>query len=59
VTVTQLGQVIGAAAFGTLFLNRLTVSDAQGSADALWVCAFAPVSASILGAVAGLVRHRR
>lgn len=59
VTVTQLGQVIGVAAFGTLFLNRETVPGAQGSADALWVCALALAAASILGAVAGLVHKRR
>ncbi|MFI9582131.1 MFS transporter [Streptomyces sp. NPDC052236] len=59
VTVTQLGQVIGVAAFGTLFLNRQTVPGAQGSAEALWACALALATASILGAVAGLVRNRR
>ncbi|MCX4823018.1 MFS transporter [Streptomyces sp. NBC_01142] len=59
VTVTQLGQVIGVAVFGTLFLNRQTVPGAQGSADALWVCALALAAASILGAVAGLVHKRR
>jgi hypothetical protein len=59
VTVTQLGQVIGVAVFGTLFLNRQTVPGAQGSADALWVCALALAAASILGAVAGLVHKGR
>lgn len=58
-TVTQLGQVIGVAAFGTLFLNRQTVPGVQGPADALWVCALALAAASILGAVAGLVHKRR
>jgi hypothetical protein len=59
VTVTQLGQVIGVAAFGTPFLNRRTVPGVPGSAEALWVCALASAAASILGAVAGLVRKRR
>ncbi|AVZ72983.1 hypothetical protein SLUN_13060 [Streptomyces lunaelactis] len=59
VTVTQLGLVIGVAAFGTLFLNRLTAPGSQRSADAQWVSALAPAAASILGAVAGLVRNRR
>ncbi|MGW3628258.1 hypothetical protein [Streptomyces sp. NPDC000880] len=54
-TVSQLGQLIGVAAFGTLFLNRQTVPGALESADALWVCALAPTAASILGAMAGLV----
>lgn len=35
VTVTQLGQLIGVAAFGTLFLNRQTVPGALESAEAL------------------------
>lgn len=59
VTIAQLGQLIGVAAFGTLFLNRQTVPGAQGPADALWVCALALAAASILGSVAGLVRKRR
>ncbi|NUK02078.1 hypothetical protein HRW23_19625 [Streptomyces lunaelactis] len=59
VTVTQLGQVIGVAAFGTLFLNRLTAPGSKGSADALWVSVLALAAASILGSVAGLVRNRR
>ncbi|MER5459613.1 MFS transporter [Streptomyces sp. NPDC002668] len=59
VTVTQLGQVIGVAAFGTLFLNRQTAPGAQGSAHALWVSALALAAASIFGAVAGLVPKRR
>ncbi|MFI1400196.1 MFS transporter [Streptomyces sp. NPDC020681] len=59
VTVAQLGQVLGVAVFGTLFLNRQTVPGAEGSADGLWACALAMAAASILGAVAGLVRKRR
>ncbi|MFF8842899.1 MFS transporter [Streptomyces sp. NPDC015127] len=59
VTVTQLGQIIGVAAFGTLFLGRLTAPGPQGSADALWVTTLALAAACALGAVAGLVRKRR
>ncbi|MEV6400446.1 MFS transporter [Streptomyces sp. NPDC051907] len=58
-TVTQVGQVIGVAAFGALFLNRQTAGGAEGSADALWVCALALAAASILGMVAGLAPKRR
>ncbi|MET7716974.1 MFS transporter [Streptomyces sp. NPDC005407] len=57
VTVTQLGQLIGVAAFGTLFLNRQTVPGVLESADALWVCALALAAASILGAMAGLINE--
>lgn len=46
-TVTRLGRLIGAAAFGTLLLNRLDASGAHGSADALWVCALALLVAAI------------
>ncbi|MFI6283150.1 MFS transporter [Streptomyces sp. NPDC051018] len=58
VTVTQIGQVLGVAVFGTLFLNRGAGPGAEGSADGLWMCATALAGASILGAVAGLVRKR-
>ncbi|WP_406865310.1 MFS transporter [Streptomyces sp. HUAS MG47] len=58
-TVTQLGQLVGVAAFGTLFLNRLEAPGAHASADALWVCALALCLASILGGSAGLVRRAR
>ncbi|MEV3855427.1 MFS transporter [Streptomyces sp. NPDC050095] len=61
-TVTQLGQLIGVAAFGTLFLNRIESSGAPGaytSADALLVCAYALAGVAALGAVSGLVRMRR
>ncbi|MFB7274928.1 MFS transporter [Streptomyces sp. NPDC056244] len=54
-TVTQLGQLIGVATFGTLFLNRLEASPAA-PADALWVCALALAGAAVLGALAGLVK---
>ncbi|MFE0102965.1 MFS transporter [Streptomyces sp. NPDC059009] len=61
-TVTQLGQLIGVAVFGALFLNRLEahgVQGAYGSADALLVCAYALAGAAVLGVVSGLVRLRR
>ncbi|MFD4529292.1 MFS transporter [Streptomyces sp. NPDC058470] len=61
-TVTQLGQLIGVAAFGTLFLNRLESLGASGaytSADALLVCTYALAGTATLGAVSGLVRRRR
>ncbi|ORT61984.1 MFS transporter [Streptomyces sp. CB03238] len=58
-TVTQLGQLIGVATFGTLFLSSLNAPGAYASADALWVCALALAAASIVGATAGLVRRPR
>ncbi|MFC9757582.1 MFS transporter [Streptomyces sp. NPDC056921] len=58
VTVTQLGQLTGVAAFGTLYLNRLDTQGAQGSGHALWVCALALSTAAAAGAVMGLVRRR-
>ncbi|MFJ9961602.1 MFS transporter [Streptomyces avermitilis] len=61
-TVTQLGQLIGVAAFGTLFLNRLESLGAPGaytSADALLVCMYALAATAATGAVSGLVRRRR
>ncbi|MFD7819390.1 MFS transporter [Streptomyces sp. NPDC059785] len=61
-TVTQLGQLIGVAAFGTLFLNRLESLGASGaytSADALLACMYALAVAATLGAVSGLVLRRR
>jgi MFS family permease len=61
-TVTQLGQLIGVAAFGTLFLNRLESLGAPGaytSADALLVCTYALAATATSGAVSGLVRRRR
>ncbi|MEU3185633.1 MFS transporter [Streptomyces sp. NPDC006923] len=53
VTVTQLGQLIGVATFGTLFLNRLEVWGPGRSTDTMWVCALALAGAAVLGAVAG------
>ncbi|MCX5500420.1 MFS transporter [Streptomyces sp. NBC_00053] len=58
VTVTQLGQLTGVAAFGTLYLNRLDAQGVQGSGQALWVCALALSVAAVAGAAAGLVRRR-
>ncbi|MFI6334487.1 MFS transporter [Streptomyces sp. NPDC050535] len=61
-TVTQVGQLMGVAAFGTLFLNRLESHAAPGaytSADALLACMYALAGTATLGAVSGLVRRRR
>lgn len=61
-TVAQLGQLIGVACYGALFLNRLESQGAPGaysSADALLVCTYALAGAAALGAVSGLVRVRR
>lgn len=61
-TVTQLGQLIGVAVFGTLFLNRVESLGAPGaytSSDALLVCMYALAATATLGAVSGLVRRRR
>lgn len=59
-TVTQLGQLIGVATFGTLFLGRLAAPGAQSSADALWVTTLALAAASVVGAAsAGLPRRAR
>lgn len=58
-TVTQLGQLIGVASFGTLFLARLNTPGAHDSGDALLACAFALAAASILGGSAALVRRAR
>ncbi|MGW1085174.1 MFS transporter [Streptomyces sp. NPDC002596] len=59
VTVTQLGQLIGVATFGTLYLNRLDTPGAHGSSHALWVCALALSAAAIVGVSVGLVRRRQ
>ncbi|NGO09744.1 MFS transporter [Streptomyces sp. HC44] len=61
-TVTQLGQLIGVAAFGTLFLNRLEslgAPEAYTSSEALLVCTFALAGTAAAGVVSGLVRRRR
>jgi hypothetical protein len=59
VTVTQLGQLIGVATFGTLYLNRLDTPGAHGFGHALWVCALALSVAAIVGVSVGLVRRRQ
>ncbi|MFH8615523.1 MFS transporter [Streptomyces sp. NPDC017979] len=59
VTVTQLGQVLGVSAFGTLFLSQRTTTGAAGSADGWWWCSLALAFVSLLGAAAHLVRARR
>ncbi|MER5182102.1 MFS transporter [Streptomyces sp. NPDC002896] len=61
-TVTQLGQLIGVAAFGTLFLNRLEsrgALSAYTSAEALLACTYALAATAAVGAVSGLVLRRR
>ncbi|MFF1542817.1 MFS transporter [Streptomyces sp. NPDC058291] len=61
-TVTQLGQLIGVAVFGTLFYNRLESLGAPAaytSAEALLTCMFALATTAVLGAVSGLVLRRR
>ncbi|QIQ07123.1 MFS transporter [Streptomyces liangshanensis] len=58
-TVTQLGQLIGVATFGTLFLNRLDASGPGAAVDALWICALALAGACVLGAAAGVVSGRK
>ncbi|MGW2614289.1 MFS transporter [Streptomyces sp. NPDC001500] len=61
-TVTQLGQLIGVAVFGTLFFNRLESLGAPAaytSAEALLTCMFALAATAALGAVSGLVLRRR
>ena len=62
VTVTQLGRLIGFAAFGTLFLNRLESCGAPGaytSSDALLVCVLVLATTAATGTVSGPVRRRR
>ncbi|MFD7569939.1 MFS transporter [Streptomyces sp. NPDC059810] len=58
-TVTQLGQLIGVAAFGTLFLAAADGSGAQNSADALRTTMIALSVTALAGAVAGPWRRAR
>ncbi|GGL69305.1 hypothetical protein GCM10010129_10890 [Streptomyces fumigatiscleroticus] len=61
-TVTRLGRLIGVAAFGTLFPNRLEALGALGAytyGEALSACVFALAGAAAAGAVSGLVLRRR
>ncbi|MDX6348017.1 MAG: hypothetical protein QOF84_2807 [Streptomyces sp.] len=56
-TVTQLGQLIGVATFGTLFLNRVALAGhVHPSAHAIAITAAALAAAAAVGAVAGLRR---
>ncbi|NUS16145.1 MAG: MFS transporter [Streptomyces sp.] len=58
-TVTQLAQLIGVAALGTLFLNRLSGPGAHASAHAYAVLSVAMTAVCLAGAAAGLARGRR
>ncbi|MFI8965714.1 MFS transporter [Streptomyces sp. NPDC053493] len=58
-TVTQLGQLIGVAAFGSLFLGDITAPGPLVSAEALWSCTLALAAAAVLGWSASLLRRRR
>ncbi|MBN0046279.1 MFS transporter [Streptomyces actuosus] len=61
-TVAQLGQLVGVAAFGALFLGRLESLGAPGaytSAEALLTCMLALAATAVAGAVSGLVLRRR
>ncbi|MHC5903826.1 MFS transporter [Streptomyces sp. S6] len=61
-TVTQLGQLIGVAGFGTLFLNRLESLGgprSYTSSEALLACMYVLAAAAVAGAVSGLVLRRR
>lgn len=58
-TVTQLGQLIGVATFGTLYLNQLDGPGPVASGHALWAGALALAGAAVLGAVLGAVRYGR
>ncbi|UWE08478.1 MFS transporter [Actinacidiphila bryophytorum] len=57
-TVTQLGQLIGVAALGTLFLNRLDLPGVHPSAHAFAVTAAALTAVSVAGAAVALLRGR-
>ncbi|MYS08910.1 MFS transporter [Streptomyces sp. SID6041] len=58
-TVTQLGQLIGVAVVGTLFLSAADGSGAQNSADALRTTMIALAVAALVGASAGPWRRAR
>ncbi|SEN26043.1 MFS transporter [Actinacidiphila rubida] len=57
-TVTQLGQLVGVATLGTLFLNRLDGPGAHASAHAFAVTSVALVAVCAAGAVVAAVRRR-
>jgi MFS family permease len=58
-TVTQLGQLIGVATLGTLFLNQLHGPGVHASAHAYAVTSVAMTAVCAAGAVAALVRRGR
>jgi MFS family permease len=57
-TVTQLGQLIGVATLGTLYLNRLSGAGAHPSAHAFAVTAAALTAVAAVGAVLAVGRAR-
>jgi EmrB/QacA subfamily drug resistance transporter len=57
-TVTQLGQLIGVATLGTLFLNRLGAGGPHASARAFAVTAVALTATAAAGAVVAVARRR-
>lgn len=58
-TVTQLGQLIGVAALGALFLNRLDLAGVHASAHAFAVTAVALTAVCVAGTAVALGRGRR
>ncbi|MFJ9810876.1 MFS transporter [Streptomyces sp. NPDC101158] len=58
-TVTQLGQLIGVAAFGSLYLGAVAGPGARGSAEALGEGTLALAAVAVLGASVGLLGRRR
>ncbi|MFI8822553.1 MFS transporter [Streptomyces sp. NPDC053431] len=58
-TVTQLGQLIGVAAFGSLYLGAVTGPGARVSAGALGESTLALAAVAVLGASVGLLGRRR
>jgi MFS family permease len=58
-TVTQLGQLIGVATFGTLFLNRLGAAGPHASAHAFAVTSVALTAVAVVGTVTAATRRRR
>ncbi|MFF7153454.1 MFS transporter [Streptomyces sp. NPDC008139] len=57
-TVTQLGQLLGVATLGTLYLNRLDVPGAHPSAHAYAVTSAAMAAVSLVGAVVAVEWRR-
>ncbi|MFF2566862.1 MFS transporter [Streptomyces sp. NPDC058084] len=58
-TVTQLGQLIGVAAFGSLYLGAVAGPGARASAEALGEGTLALAAVAVLGASVGLLGRRR